>query len=292
MLMLCAVVGGLLCLTGFLFLVVHPLVCIFLCALSKDLSSGQKAMWIVATFFTGLFGSLAFAFVGGGSPWFKSISLTGIKIGVANFAIAVCVFAGTPEVRKFLSDPLGELTIEAISDDAALESHVAVETDSFEQTPGQHYVHATTGTSESNSELSTDELPADDVDFFGLTTEASDSDLPADDVDFLGLVTEQANNATEPVERNSEPTVSILESKPVAPPAAPKAASSPLQVQAEITREPAKSVTRETKPSKLVMPAKPAIAKPINRYRAEGNHVHEVAIPQTPIVRNRYTNQQ
>ncbi len=115
MLMLCAIVGGLLCLTCFMLLVVHPLVCIFECALSKSLSGSQKAIWIAITFFTGAFGSVAYALFGGSSPKLRSISLTGLKLGTVNLVLAIGVFACTPQVREFFNSPFGDVAASSMA---------------------------------------------------------------------------------------------------------------------------------------------------------------------------------
>ena len=142
MLILSAIAGGLLCLTCFLFLVVHPLAAIFECALSKTLSGSQKATWIIVSFFFGVFGSLAYALFASGSPRLRSITWIGMKLGTVNLLLAIGAFAATPDVREFFSNPLGELSVEttnALADNSS--EPITVEEATNPQTvPDQHYV--------------------------------------------------------------------------------------------------------------------------------------------------------
>ncbi len=166
MLILCAIVGGLLCLTGFLFLVIHPLVCIFECALSKTLSGSQKATWIVVAFFTGIFGSLAYALFASGSPRLRSLTLTGMKLGTVNLLLAIGAFAATPEVREFISHPFSGLSVESLAIettdestmvDSTLESVPVEEAIDLQTVPGQQYVAVVTDTLEAHTNVTAED---------------------------------------------------------------------------------------------------------------------------------------
>jgi hypothetical protein len=102
MLILCAIIGGLLCLTCIFFLLVHPLICVVQCACSKELSGGQKALWIFLSLFFGIFGSLPYALFGSGSARIRSLTWNGMMLGVLNLVLAVGTFAATPEFRNVL----------------------------------------------------------------------------------------------------------------------------------------------------------------------------------------------
>lgn len=159
MLILSAIAGGLLCVTCFLFLVVHPLACIFECAYSKTLSGSQKATWIVVSFFAGVFGSLAYALFASGSPKLRSITWTGMKLGTVNLLLAIGAFAATPDVREFFSNPLGELSVETTNAiaDSSLEPITVEEVADPQTVPAQHYVAVVTDSLESQTDGSTED---------------------------------------------------------------------------------------------------------------------------------------
>lgn len=102
MLILCAIIGVLLCLTFLFFLVVHPLICIVECLNSSNLSSGQKTLWILLSFFMGIFGSLPYALFASGSTRIRSLTFNGLKFGSFNLLLAIGVFQATPEFRSTL----------------------------------------------------------------------------------------------------------------------------------------------------------------------------------------------
>lgn len=159
MLILSAIAGGLLCLTCFLFLVVHPLASIFECALSKTLSGSQKATWIVVSFFTGVFGSLAYALFVSGSPRLRSITWIGMKLGTVNLLLAIGAFTATPEVREFFSNPLAELSVEtttALADKST--EPITVEEATNPTVPDQHYVAVVNDSLEPQTDGSTEDL--------------------------------------------------------------------------------------------------------------------------------------
>lgn len=119
MLILCAIVGVLLCLTCVFFLLVHPLICVVQCAFSKDLSGGQKALWIFLTLLFGIVGSLPYALIGSGSAWMRSLTWNGMKLGALNLLLAIGVFAATPEIRNGLGVSIGDESMSPMVFDSA-----------------------------------------------------------------------------------------------------------------------------------------------------------------------------
>jgi hypothetical protein len=120
MLILCAIIGCLLCLTCFFFLVIHPLVCIVQCAISQNLSGGQKALWIFLSFFLGIIGSLPYALLASGSSRIRSMTLNGMKLGAVNLLLAIGVFVATPEIRNSFNVPTGETTMDSMFAETSL----------------------------------------------------------------------------------------------------------------------------------------------------------------------------
>lgn len=231
MLILCAIAGGLLCLTCFIFLVVHPLVCIFECALSKTLSGSQKATWIVVSFFTGIFGSLVYALFASGSPRLRSLTLTGMKLGTVNLLLAIGAFAATPEVREFISNPFSDLSVETLAIETTVESMMedsdlasvpveetsvpVEETNDTQAAPGQQYVAVVTDTLEAQTAVTAD----DNADLFAMLAE--EGDIAPTEIEVPELVPAPVQAAPvetelvqQPVRSTNEldPAVSILDS--------------------------------------------------------------------------------
>jgi hypothetical protein len=119
MLILCAIVGVLLCLTCMFFLLVHPLICVVQCALSKELSGGQKALWIFLSLFFGIVGSLPYALLGSGSARMRSLTWNGMKLGALNLLLAIGVFAATPEIRNGFGVSIGDESMSPVVFDSA-----------------------------------------------------------------------------------------------------------------------------------------------------------------------------
>ncbi|MFN7450538.1 MAG: hypothetical protein ACK5RF_19820 [Pirellula sp.] len=119
MLILCAIVGVLLCLTCIFFLLAHPMICVVQCAFSKELSGGQKALWIFLSLLFGIVGSLPYALIGSGSARMRSLTWNGIKLGALNLLLAVGVFAATPEIRNGLGVSLGDESMSPVVFDSA-----------------------------------------------------------------------------------------------------------------------------------------------------------------------------
>lgn len=111
---LCAIIGGLLCLTCIFFLLVHPLICVVQCACSKELSGGQKALWIFLSLFFGIFGSVPYALFGSGSARMRSLTWNAMKLGALNLLLAVGVFAATPEIRNGLGVSIGNVSMSSM----------------------------------------------------------------------------------------------------------------------------------------------------------------------------------
>jgi hypothetical protein len=119
MLILCAIVGVLLCLTCIFFLLIHPLICVVQCASSKELSGNQKALWIFLSLFFGIVGSLPYALFGSGSARMRSLTWNGMKLGSLNLLLAVGVFAATPEIRNGLGVSIGNESMSPVVLDSA-----------------------------------------------------------------------------------------------------------------------------------------------------------------------------
>jgi hypothetical protein len=119
MLILCAIVGVLLCLTCMFFLLVHPLICVVQCASSKELSGGQKALWIFLSLSFSIVGSLPYALLGSGSARMRSLTWNGMKLGAFNLLLAIGVFAATPEIRNGFGVSIGDESMSPVVFDSA-----------------------------------------------------------------------------------------------------------------------------------------------------------------------------
>lgn len=96
----------------FFYLVVYPFVCMIECGLSKQLSGGTKAVWIIATFITGALGAIVYTFVGMQSARLRKTAISGLVVGACSLAACMGIGFAQPEVAQqafsFLPESDGE----------------------------------------------------------------------------------------------------------------------------------------------------------------------------------------
>ncbi len=91
-------------LTALYFVVVYPFVCMIECAFSKKLGGSMKAVWIVATFITGVVGAAAYTFFGMQSSKLRSLSIRGMAACLLSFLTIAGLLAAQPQLRKTVLD--------------------------------------------------------------------------------------------------------------------------------------------------------------------------------------------
>lgn len=84
----------------FFYLVVYPFVCMIECGISKQHSGGTKAVWIVATFLTGVLGAVAYTFIGMQSPRLRKMAISGMVVGACSLAVCIGIGFTSPDIAK------------------------------------------------------------------------------------------------------------------------------------------------------------------------------------------------
>ncbi|GAB5401781.1 MAG: hypothetical protein Aurels2KO_00120 [Aureliella sp.] len=107
---------GVLLLLALFFTLLHPLLCIVDCALSKDHGITAKIAWIVATLFLGFIAAISYTFAGTKSPWLRKSTRNAFGLGVLCAVMALGLSFASPEVQALVSDAGGIATAAAQSD--------------------------------------------------------------------------------------------------------------------------------------------------------------------------------
>lgn len=326
MLILCAIIGVLLCLTCFFFVVVHPLICIVQCAVSKNLSGGQKALWIFLSFFVGIIGSLPYALFASGSTRIRSLTLNAMKLGALNLLLAIGVFAATPEIRDGLSVSMGDASMQSVVFDskemtdslgeisAILDEH----SNSSSQAEQSRFVSIVDPAPIAENTLDSKTLAEIAPKLENHSENISFLDDLVVETDEVGNFSERSwspeENAVDLVAKDSSVSLESIESKEGTvtksleseTTTTNNAIASKPQESLLPTRDATETETtdvvpspqterRDTQPAAVTKLEKPTKKKPINRYRTEGYDGEEIALPNNtmplpPTVRNRYKN--
>lgn len=93
---------------GLFLAIIHPLLAIFDCATSRQLSGTAKAAWIVVTLFFGALGSMAYGFLGGSSPWFRRTSWYSLLLAIGGILLTVLAVSQSPEIKQNFLVAMGE----------------------------------------------------------------------------------------------------------------------------------------------------------------------------------------
>ena len=314
MMILCFVVGALLCLTCFFFILVHPLMCIVECAISKNLSSGQKALWIFLSFFVGIIGSLPYALFASGSTRIRSLTWNAMKFGALNLLLAIGVFVATPEIRDTGSIFIGQASMQSIDfeseemADSSGEVSVALSEQKNESTQAEQprFVSVVDPVPAAKYELTFSNLAEMAWKLKNnLENTSSLEDLVEDTTD-AGRVPNSAwlpeANATFTVSQDSierTPNKSVESQVTTDNSVASERQENPLVILDSIktkTTDVAPAPQPELRQPPISVrtnPEKPSKKKPNNRYQTKDHDVEEITLPNNTMpqpltVRNRY----
>jgi hypothetical protein len=289
MLILFAIFGVLLCLTCFFFFVVHPLICIVQCAISKNLSGGQKAIWIFLSLLVGIVGSLPYALFASGSTRMRSLTLNGLMFGALNLVLAIGVFVATPEIRDTLRASMGDTSMQSMVLDSTESTDSLAEisairdeqTNVSTQTEQPRFVSVVAPVPTAENTLDSNNLTEIDPKLENRSENTSSSEVLVVDAAVAGSVLE----STSLPEVNKEATVTqenieINDSTPNKP------LESEMTTDNLIASESLpQAERRETESSEMAKREMSSKKKPINRYTLPNK-----TMPQPFTVRNRYKN--
>lgn len=126
-------------------LMIHPLVCIVECILSKELSGTLKTVWIVATLLTGFLAAIPYAIFGTKSAGLRRFSIRSLATGFLFAALSIAVGYSSPDVQNMASTAFdghsqGEsltAAFEDIGDELAGMEDFETKMDQFNQTMQQ-----------------------------------------------------------------------------------------------------------------------------------------------------------
>lgn len=300
MLILCAIIGTLLCLTCFFFILLHPMICIVECAISKNLSGGQKALWIFLSFFIGIVGSLPYALFASGSTRIRSLTWNGIKFGVLNLLLAIGVFVATPEIRETLNLFIAQASMQSMDfgSEEMADSLGEISATLSEQTNGSTHaeqprfvsIHEPVPTAKKEVVFSNFaemarklknnlEKTSYLVDLFAETAETGGIPDRARLPEEIANLTVRQNSIKrmpkKPFESQTTTDNSIASKRQEKPLAIPDS------IEAKTTDvAPAPQPERRHTPiSVMTKPEKPSKKKPVNRYQTKGYDVEEITLP-------------
>jgi hypothetical protein len=321
MLILCAIIGVLLCLTCFFFVVVHPLICIVQCAVSKNLSGGQKALWIFLSFFVGIIGSLPYALFASGSTRIRSLTLNAMKLGALNLLLAIGVFAATPEIRDGLSVSMGDASMQSVVFDSKemtdslgeISAILDEQSNSSSQAEQSRFVSIVDPAPIAENTLASKTLAENAPKLENDSENISFLDDLVEDTAEVGNFPERSWSTEENAEDlvtydgtvSLESTVTVgIESTVGIDAAVTKSLESETTTDNAIASKPQESLLptrdaaetettdvvpspqterRDTQPAAVTKLEKPSQKKPINRYRTEGYDGEQIALPNNTM---------
>ena len=84
--------------------VIHPFVCVVECAISRDLTVGQKIIWCLVLLCLGCVGSLVYIMMGTYSIRLRQLSFGIVTVAIACLIASVAIGIANPEVRNIASN--------------------------------------------------------------------------------------------------------------------------------------------------------------------------------------------
>ncbi|MCA9128802.1 MAG: PLDc_N domain-containing protein [Planctomycetales bacterium] len=173
------------------FAILHPFLCVAVCAMSKNASGGQKILWIVLSLFFGLFGSIPYALFATDSIRLRTVTKRGLSIGLLCFLATTLIAFMSPDVNNYATGLLSGVD-QAIGE-AAIEGEFQGSLDELQEPAG-----AASSVTEQQEFLATENTIGEPVQFV-----SRDNDVtPESSEDSAALLDDYPSSASLPAEEH------------------------------------------------------------------------------------------